>query len=632
MKTLLKTLFLALLLGCSGFGYAQHVQYPATGIITVPRWESPGIPEGWVAPPSSRIVERGAVMPDEIRPKVQGASTKSDDPDANARQDGNLPLNASKVSQGSVVSVGRHFVANNLTQFTPCDNAMAISDSGFIVTADNYTIEYYDETPDTLLQHQTHDVFYGDTSLVRVPFDPKIIYDRYSGRFIVLMLAYADSAANQILLSFSKGQDPRNGWNHYRLNSDTLTNDQWLDFPSMAVNKNELLIAGNMFQDTGSVFASTKMWQIRKREGILGQPLVFKVWTNVLDDDGAPAFTVVPLSDGLMGDNYGRGFYMVSTEFVAFGNSSNKLYWYYLNDSLDAAGVAIETHQAVSSISYSPVQVALQLGSQDQIIISDCRVLSGFYLDGTLNFVYCKGTNNFSTIVLNRLDILTNTNQRFPWGFSSAQMDYCFPSIAFWGSDSTEADNIMVCFQRTSSTTFPEMMAVNFNTGDFAPSSTVLRQGDGFIDSDPFSTLERWGDYTMIQRRYASQQKSCWLAGSYPFGATPNFYGDVNGLTTYVAEIADTGIVSAPSPHLEKTGMIVYPNPSSAKLNVSIMGTGQAISSLELISFDGSICLSQVETHGLTATLDCGELSRGIYLLRVRLNNNSIHYEKVILQ
>lgn len=633
MKTLLKTLFLTLLLGCCGFGYAQQVQYPATGIITVPRWESPGIPDGWVAPQSTGIIERGAVMPYDIRPKGQGPSTQSNDPDASARQDGNLPLDGSKVAQGSVVSVGRHFVANSLTRFTPCDNAMAISDSGFIVSADNYTIEYYQETTDSLVQHQRHHTFYGDTALFEVPFDPRVIYDRYSQRFILITLAYKDSAANEILLSVSKGQDPRNGWHQYRINSDTLDNNQWLDFANLAVNKNELVISGNMFDDAGDVFSGVKMFQLRKREILAGLPLAMRVWPDVMDDDGNPAYTLVPLSHGLMSDSYDRGMYLVSTKLVMGVQSSNKLYWYHLTDSLDAPAVTITTNQSASSIAYSPQNAALQLGNGDLIRISDCRVQSGYVLDSTLNFVYTKNTNGFSTIALHRLDIRTNTNDRFAWGFSSGAQDYCFPSIAFWGADTTDSDNILMCFQRTGSGIFPELAVINFQGGAFAPTATLVRAGDGFIDLTGGDTPERWGDYTTIQRRYGAPQKACWLAGSYPNGQTANFYGRKDCLNSYVAEIVDSIVVATEPMLLNRHRLHVFPNPTSGSVTISLDEESKEsrLEAVYVINFAGLIVLEKTASANNDFQIDLGGFPKGAYVLKVTHKNGDYETRKVIL-
>lgn len=630
MKTLFKTLFMTLLLACGGSGYSQRIQHPATGVITVPRWESPGIPIGWVAPQSTGIMERGTVMPDDIRRKGQGATAKPNDPDASARQDGNLPLNGNRITQGAVVSVGREFVANNLARFTPCDNAMAISDSGFIVSADNYTIEYYRDTPDSLLQHQLHHTFYGDTLLFEVPFDPRVIYDHYAKRFILITLTYKDSANNSLIVSFSQNEDPRNGWNHYRLNSDTMDVQQWMDFPTIGMNKNEVFIAGNMVRDNDSGIVGNKMFQIRKKEGYAGNPLQYKVWTDILDADGDTAFTLIPLSDGLMSDDYSRGIYLASNKKLETGQSSNRLLWYQVTDSFDAQGVAIVPQWADAGVAYSNPLPALQLGTQEQILINTSIVQSGFHLNGILNFVYCKNTNDYSTIVLNRLEVATNTNTRTPWGFSTGSLDYCFPSIAFAGSDTSDGDNIHMCFQRTGASIYPELMAVNYNDGDFAPTSTVVKSGSGFIDLKDAGVLERWGDYTSIQRKYDSPNNSCWLAGSYPYGSTPNFWGVADGLNTYIAELADSMALATNPSAIAQEEVTLYPNPSDGKFSVQFEGNHLPIE-VRLFDLTGKNIANLSKPSGVSQGYDLSDLGSGVFLIRFTYKNGNYAIRKVIL-
>lgn len=609
---------------------AQQVQYPATGLVTIPRWEGGGIPTGSKSQYPPKHVERGIYPAKDAHAAPKSSLPSHGDPDGLVN-DGNAPNPFTRTTRGSIVNVGRSFVANNLFRFFPCDNAMAISDSGFIVSVDNYTVEYYDETPDSLVQNQLHDVFYNDASLSGIPFDPKIIYDRYAERFILVMLAYADSAENKILLSVSKGQDPRDGWYHYRISSDTLTENKWFDFASIAVNKNELFISGNVVSDAANAFSGNKVFQIRKREMLQGLPLTSRVWLDVLDVDGSKAFTLVPLSDGLMRDKYDRGIYLVSTDLVSTTISSNDLNWFHITDSLDAPGVMLLANETPAGVPYSDAVDALQLNG-DNIKVADCRVLSGFFLDSVLNFVFCKNTNNYSTIVLNRLHVGTNTNERFPWGFTDNFYDYTFPSIAFWGADSSDKDNIMMCFQRTSSATYPELMAVNFQGDSFALASTVIRQGDGFIDNIQGAGTERWGDYTAIQRRYGANPKACWLAGSYPFGGTPNFYGHVNGLNTFIAEIADTLALSITRPILRKGAFVAYPNPSSGLVTFEVVGNGLLADQLKTYDSMGRLIYSARWSGVAPLSIDLHNEASGLYFVHLTFKDQSHEIQKLVLE
>jgi hypothetical protein len=64
--------------------------------------------------------------------------------------------------------------------------------------------------------------------------------------------------------------------------------------------------------------------------------------------------------------------------------------------------------------------------------------------------------------------------------------------------------------------------------------------------------------------------------------------------------------------------MTVYPNPASELLNVVINNSGTAVTKLEVLDLSGRTIASQtlnVES-GYSTTMNIGELSAGVYLVR----------------
>lgn len=618
MKTLLKTLFLGLLLGCGLGGYCQS---GGSFISSTPIWDGTPFPANRGPKPSDWA---------KRRPELQmSTNDRIGSYDPALQQDGE-PHNASKVSVASHVTVQRSFTANNLNTFTPGDNTMGISDGGFIVSADNYTIDYYTDAPDTLVQFQKHHTFYGDSALNGVPFDPRVIYDRYANRFIVVMMAYAHFNDDFLLISFSRDEDPRNGWNHYRLRSDSLADGQWFDYCNVAVNRDELFISGNLLGDSaGAGITGNKVFQIRKAEGYQGAPLKFREWRNTLDTEGDMAYTMVPLPHGLQSDSYNKGIYLVSTKNLAPNDSSNKLFWYQITDSFNAPAVALNSNFTNSLVYYADPGVGLQLGSGDQIKISDSKAHSGFFLDSILTFVYCRKYLNYSVIVLNRLDLRTNTIQRFPWGNTAGQMDFTFPSVAFFGADSTDSDNLILGYMRTGSGIFPELAAVNFDDGAFWANSTIVRQGDGFIDIRGPGLEERWGDYSTIQRKYNSQPARCWFVGCYPNGANANFYGVTNGLNAFIAELGDSMILATPRPQGMQGHVTIFPNPTSGSFTALSNVESRGIVSIAVLGMQGQLLYREYFSLRNEVTIPDLGLPAGLYLVQIEFPKNEIVYEKI---
>ncbi len=536
-----------------------------------------------------------------------------------------------KAAQTNGLGLGRSFVANNFTGGPPADNSMAISNSGFIVGMDNTTIDFYRDTPDTLLQFQYHRDFFGDTNLYDLPYDPRVIYDRYADRFIVV-IAYTLGSNSDLLVSFSKTDDPRDGWNHYRIDADTLDNEQFIDYPQIAVNRDELFITGNMIDDATRTPLGNKLFQIRKQDGYDSLALAMRIWPDILDASGQMAFFLCPLSDGLMADSYNKGIYLASTEFVSVGQTGTKLFWYHLTDSIGAAGATINSYQLGSGQPYEVPPIGYQLGSTDYLDLGNCRVHSGFHLAGKLYFVYCKNTNMYCTVVLNRVGTQANSLKRNGWGFSSGQQDDSYPSIAFAGVDSTDDSKLLMCFQRSGFNIFPQMKAVYFDS-TFAPSSMLVKLGEGYIELIPTPGInERMGDYTTTQRRYGAAVPTCWAVASYPVGANGNHFGEVNGINGFIAEFTDS-LANAVSPDvLSNVGVSIHPNPTSSLLNVQTTDMQNPIRKMSLFDLQGK---AVSEWHGNwgneTIPLNVADQSRGLYLLRVQFKNQSYAHFKILL-
>lgn len=595
--------------------------------MTVQPWKQSGIPDGWK--PKSGPSQPHVCAGSQGRPR-NGSISTSFDPDG-LIVDHADDASAFKVGQTSALGIGRSFVANNFTGGPPADNSMAISNSGFIVSLDNTTIDYYRDTPDTLLQFTFHRDFFGDTLLYDLPYDPRVVYDRYTDRFIVVV-AYTLGSNSDLLVSFSKTDDPRDGWNHYRIDADTLDGGQFIDYPQIAVNRDELFITGNMVNDTTGLPVGNKLYQIRKRDGYDSLGLTMRIWPDILDANGQMGFFLCPLSDGLMADSYNRGIYLASTEFISPGQTGTELYWYHLTDSIGAAGAIVVSEKRGSGLSYEVPPIGYQLGSPDYLDLGNCRVHSGFHLAGKLYFVYCKSTNDYGTIVLNRVDTQTNTLQRHGWGFSSGQQDDSYPSIAFAGVDSTDDSKLLMCFQRSGANIFPQMRAVYFDS-IFPGNSMLVRLGQGHLDLVSTAGFnERMGDYTTTQRRYGAATPTCWAVGSYPVGAAGNHFGQVNGLNGFIAEFTDSLANGVAPPALVGNGTSIFPNPAHDRFYVQSSDLQVPIREIALLDGQGSLI---EEWHGNWGDgpipLEVGGKSQGIYVLRVQFKNHSYVYFKVVL-
>jgi hypothetical protein len=133
-------------------------------------------------------------------------------------------------------------------------------------------------------------------------FDPKVIYDQYAGRFVVVALERTDApnpTNSRILLGVSKTSNPNDGWWLHsidsKLNIDGL--DRWADYPGIGVDDKAVYITNNMFAFSagGSVYGGTRLWIVRKTLAYAGpNNNYFASVHDPFTDPGAVATTAQP--------------------------------------------------------------------------------------------------------------------------------------------------------------------------------------------------------------------------------------------------------------------------------------------------------------------------------------------------
>lgn len=79
-------------------------------------------------------------------------------------------------------------------------------------------------------------------------FDPKIVYDPYEERWIMITPSSSSVATTRMFLAVSLTSDPLGEWNMYYFDPDT-TNQTWFDYPNLGFNKNWISIGG-ILRDT----------------------------------------------------------------------------------------------------------------------------------------------------------------------------------------------------------------------------------------------------------------------------------------------------------------------------------------------------------------------------------------------
>ena len=517
------------------------------------------------------------------------------------------------VYTGSTPVVGEDFLGNVNNGSSPMDNSIAISDDGFIVSVANTTIQYKSTSGSTIYSNSILD-FIDDPD---VPYvcDPVVLYDPEADRFIFFAQECVGSSDNtSLIIMFSETNDPTDGWNYYRLTGDPLDDNSWFDYPKLAISDGELFITGNLFSDS-FFFREPVVYQMNKEQGYDGVSMDWQVWSDI---PGSPGTILVVSSGNEV--NYGPGIYMVSTSPF----SGNTIRFYEITDEI-GAGAELD-YYSVSTSSYSVAADAPQLGTSCLLDNGDCRPLSGFYLDGTVHFVFQSDIGSgWNSINYNRLDVasLTNTSDKFG---DAGNMDYSYPSIAWFGTSPTDK-TVAIGFGSVSNSEYPQVRAVICNNDMEWSETTLVKESDDYACfTGVGGGVERWGDYTGTARRHNSPEPSVWMNGM--FGTNAHRWN------TWIAEIHTefvTGISEAP----EQENILIAPNPFVETFILSFDSNEDIPVNVRILGIDGKVVKDlysgMVRVGENKFAFNKANLASGTYFLQIVSEDKQIANEKIVI-
>jgi hypothetical protein len=517
-------------------------------------------------------------------------------------------------------TIGTNFEANRSIVGVPPDNSMAISNGGAIVTANNDGIEYYNSSGSFLYFDYWSD-FFNDNTLIATLYDPKVIYDSGSDRFVMVVLHGSTDSTSKVIVCFSKTNNPQNGWWVYKLTGNPLTNNCWFDYPNVGVSNNEIYVTGNLFTTTSNNFNQAIVYQIPKAAGYAGSNINWQYWSN-LSSTPYVASTLVPASYGHQG-NYGPGIYLVSNKSA--GENSIRLW--DLTD--DMSGNPQMNSYSINTTSYSPSPDASQLGTTDKLDNGNCRVQNAFYLNGIVHFVFHSDIGSgWNGINYNRLTVSSSTNQSSTFGLSGS-FDYSYPAVAPF-STTTSDKSVMIAFLRSSSTTYPQLRVINCDNDMQWSTSTLVKAGETYVNR--LTGDERWGDYTGISRKHNSTTPTIWLAGCY--GANIVSPSVNNTWKTWAAEVYGSPNLGLNNISTSST-IKMFPNPTYDLINIYFTTETFEKTIIQIFDINGRVVktlysdVPKVGENKLTFNKDA--LTAGTYFVNISTTSKTLKNEKLII-
>ena len=418
-------------------------------------------------------------------------------------------------------------------RFSPPD-PIAAAGPGHLVDVINVLVNFYQEDGTADLQDSLFD-FFADLTPNTFTFDPKVVYDPYAGRFVIVTMDVTDFQpdgfdSSRILVAVSDDENPNGTWCVGDINAfstfvgeadDQNALDHWAEYPGLAVDEEAVYITAEMrtffSQTPPNEFGGVRLWIVDKtNDGLydcvanpvdLAQVDVFDPFAGggiVLTSQPAQIYGTPPSAN-------------VGNFLVSKGNLTNGTDEFAqvirVDDPLRSPSFAItlvnlgDIEDLVGNETDPPLPNAPQSGSAELIDTNDRRALDAVWREDNLYFTATINPKpgdpdaGQATAFWARVDTnnLTGSppaaDQGVILGEEIGVATHTFyPSIAV---DNTGA--VAVGFSASGTTIFPSAYFTYRQAADgggFTQPPSLVQAGQASYLRQFGTGRNRWGDYT----------------------------------------------------------------------------------------------------------------------------------------
>lgn len=531
--------------------------------------------------------------------------------------------------------LGMNFIGNQFSVSTPCDNDMAISDSGIVASVMNTNIFFKNTATNQGYPGKSLSVFTTPINSRHQEFDPKVIYDPDYDRFILMCLVGNVDSTSKVIVGFSQTSNPSGAWNLYTLPGDPLNNNLWTDYPMISLTKKDLFLSVNLLYNDSSWqtgFVETIVWQMRKSNGYLGQTLASDLHSGIKFNNKAIR-NLCPVKGG--SKLYGPNMYFVSNRNLASQNDT--VFLVNITDTTGSPNNSVTVKVMKTNLPYFFPPNALQTNATQSLATNDSRNLGAFFENNKIQYVHNtkNPANNRSTIYHGIIDNLQSPTPTVTgYMIANDTMYFGYPNISYSGNGPND-DMSTISFDHTSTKIKPGISAVQSDgNGNY---SDILRIKNGLEYVNLLQgNLERWGDYSGSQRRY-NKPGEVWMSGYMGYTYSGNY---PFAHAAWIAQITNSVIPFDDSGVEEINGggaaLALFPNPAKDIFSVKFHLDRPEYLTFELFDISGKLVTvllrDWVKTSDNIFSFNTKDLAAGVYTLRIEGNYNTNISSKVMIQ
>ncbi len=400
------------------------------------------------------------------------------------RDDGKV--NAAGDSQATVLL--RNFQGDAQTNSIPPDPNIAVGPR-HIVSCVNSQFSIYDKNGNRLITIDASTWFGAD------PFDPKVIYDHYAKRWVMVWLDQSDAnKTGYFLISVSDDSIPLGRWNNFKLpahdNGDTY-DGTWSDYEGVGFDDKAIYLTGDQFSFAGN-YGYAKIRIVPKDNLYAAAPSAvnyFDFWD--IREPSNLFNTVFNIRPSISFSN-SADFFLINC-----GYGGNYVNLYKISNPTTAPALSGVT---VPVVPFDGAPTPRQLNDNPSLLIegsSSPLTNEPVYRNGKLYMVHTIQNPIFpQNSAVHYVVIDPIRDQSVEEGILGADgYYYLYPAIMV-----DKSNNIAVSYSRSAATEYIGAYFSSKLAGDVPglKSSKLSRAGTASYTKDFGSGRNRWGDYMGI--------------------------------------------------------------------------------------------------------------------------------------
>jgi Secretion system C-terminal sorting domain len=530
-------------------------------------------------------------------------------------------LQYNKTTSVPLPVVALSFVSDSSPGIPP-DNYIAANNNDSIVMVMNNMFTIHNGTNGQFTGRKnikTLSASAGVNGLFDDRFDPKIIFDPETDRYIMVMLNLIFSNYNDsyIILGFSKTNSPSGAWSFYKLPGNPFNDSTFFDYPCLSITHNELFITGNKVRNgvswqTG--FKESVIYQIKKQDGYNGSSsLTYQLWDSIMYN-GTHIRNLYPVKGS--GSIAGPTQYFLGNRILDVQNDT--VFMVSIPDTLGSINNNIMVNALQANIPYGVPPNGRQPDTAYSLMTNDGRILAGFINNDEIQFLSqsIDTLNGASGLYHGIISNVATTPSLHANLYSIDTLDFGYPNLSYTAYQASHNQSI-ISFNYTGPHTNPSYGALFFDGNNYSPLLNI-KSGDSSIHMLA-GNAQRWGDYSGSQPVWNAPAE-VWCVGIS--GRKDHNYG------CYAAKLASPYPSTVIKPLAKEHNAVLYPNPAIQYMNFKFNLTKEEPVYFMLYDMQGKFIdniLSQACNEGTNVIrFSIQSLREGTYIFKAQNSNGEI--------